>query len=77
MKLDFTQEWVEKYSLKVHIAIGVAFLAVAFALVMVLVIVPAHPDASPGTGILPVGVLTLVGGIILWRAKDRIQRGDD
>lgn len=66
--------WTDKYSIKVHIAIGVAFLAFA-----VLIAALISFNVGKGTGdqmwVFPISAMVF-GGIVLWRAKDRIERGE-
>ncbi|MFQ5473621.1 MAG: hypothetical protein ACE5FA_12160 [Dehalococcoidia bacterium] len=66
--------WADKYPLKVHIAIGLLFFAFAtvFGALMALDI------GKGGDGLWFFPLFAFFGGaIILWRAKDRIQQGDD
>ena len=65
--------WADKYPVKVHIAIGLLFFA--FAIVFGALI--AFDIGKGGDGLLFFQLFAVFGGsIILWRAKDRVERGD-
>jgi hypothetical protein len=67
--------WTDKYPVKVHVAIGLVFLA--FAIVFgALIALDIGKGSGPGLWFFPLFAL-FGGSIILWRAKDRIQRRDD
>lgn len=63
--------WVDRYSIKVHVGIGLAFLAFGLLFVGLM----AFNVGKGGEGLLIFPLFAFVaGGIILWRAKDRVGR---
>ena len=61
-------DWTDKYPVKVHVAIGLAFLA--FALIFgALIALDIGKGSGPGLLFFPLFSL-FAGSIILWRAKE-------
>lgn len=66
--------WVDKYSVKVQIGIGLAFLAFGLLFLGLMLL----DIGKGGEGLLFLPLFAFVaGGIILWRAKDRVGQGGE
>jgi hypothetical protein len=69
-------KWADKFSIKVHVGIGVLFLL--FGIVTTTLILLDVGKGANNEGILLVPLFAIFGGsVILWRAKEWFDRGDE